>query len=76
MKTPPSLPAKNNFADLRELADKLASSSTDKGVQRIAAVVGTLLYRCDLLERQVERLGLCVCTPSPKTFPAAKKRKR
>jgi hypothetical protein len=74
MKTPPPLPAKNNFADLRELADKLLSSSADKDLKRMAAIVGTLLYRCDLLERQVERLGTCVCAPSAPS--AAKKRKR
>ncbi len=52
----PLIPAENNFADLRESADKLMNISKDEDVKRLAGIVGTLLYRCDLLEREVERL--------------------
>jgi len=50
------LPSANNFADLRETADKLAGSAADENLKRLILVVGMLAYRCDLLERQVERL--------------------
>ena len=50
------LPAENNFADLRETANKLLNSTKDEDVKRLAGIVGTLLFRCDLLEREVERL--------------------
>lgn len=50
------LPAANNFADLRETADRLAGSTTDDHLKRLILLVGMLAYRCDLLERQVERL--------------------
>jgi hypothetical protein len=50
------LPSANNFADLRETADKLAGSAADENLKRLALLVGMLAYRCDLLERQVERL--------------------
>jgi hypothetical protein len=53
----PLLPAESNFADLREVADKLLSATSDENVKRLTLVVGALAYRCDLLERQVERLG-------------------
>ena len=52
----PPLPEENNFADLREAANKLLNSTKDKDVKRLAGIVGTLLFRCDLLEREVERL--------------------
>jgi hypothetical protein len=52
----PLLPEENNFADLRETANKLISSTKDENVKHLAGIVGTLLYRCDLLEREVERL--------------------
>jgi hypothetical protein len=52
----PLLPAQDNFADLRENADKLLASAKDDTLKRLVAIVGTLLYRCDLLEREVERL--------------------
>jgi hypothetical protein len=52
----PLLPAENNFADLRETVNKLAATTKDEAVQRLAGLVGTLAYRCDLLEREVERL--------------------
>ena len=52
----PLIPAENNFADLRETANKLMGSSQNEDVKRLAGIVGTLLYRCDLLEREVERL--------------------
>jgi hypothetical protein len=52
----PLIPAENNFADLRETANKLMNSSQNEDVKRLAGIVGTLLYRCDLLEREVERL--------------------
>jgi len=57
MKSSLLLPPTNNFADLRETADELAKSTEDQTVKRLAIVVGTLLYRCDLLEREVERIG-------------------
>jgi hypothetical protein len=52
----PLIPPQNNFADLREVANKLMSS-TNEDVKRLADVVGMLAYRCDLLEREVERLS-------------------
>jgi|GEM_PF-1219607 hypothetical protein len=52
----PLLPEQNNFADLREAANKLLNSTKDGNVKRLAEIVGTLAYRCDLLEREVERL--------------------
>lgn len=52
----PLIPPQNNFADLREVANKLMNS-TSEDVKRLADVVGMLAYRCDLLEREVERLG-------------------
>jgi hypothetical protein len=64
------LPPKNNFADLRELADNLLKSSSDKSLKRLAGIVGTLLYRCDLLEREVERLGRAA--PTIPTSPRKK----
>jgi hypothetical protein len=54
--TMPLLPPQDNFADLREVANKLLASTTDDNVKRLVQVVGMLLYRCDLLEREVERL--------------------
>jgi hypothetical protein len=50
------LPAENNFADLREVANKILPTTTDESVKRLILVVGQLAYRCDSLERQVERL--------------------
>jgi len=52
----PLLPPKDNFADLREVAEKLIKTTADENVKRLAEVVGRLSYRCDLLEREVERL--------------------
>jgi hypothetical protein len=52
----PLIPAENNFADLRETANKLLNSTTHEDVKRLAGIVGTIAYRCDLLEREVERL--------------------
>ena len=52
----PLIPAENNFADLREAVDNLISTTKDENVKRLAGLVGTLAYRCDLLEREVERL--------------------
>ena len=52
----PLIPPQNNFADLREVANKLMNS-TNEDVKRLADVVGMLAYRCDLLEREVERLS-------------------
>jgi hypothetical protein len=52
----PLLPAEKNFADLREAADKLIGSTTHEDVKRLAGIIGTLAFRCDLLEREVERL--------------------
>jgi hypothetical protein len=51
------LPAQKNFADLREVAEDLQKSSTNDELRRLAEIVGTALYRCDYLEREVERLG-------------------
>jgi hypothetical protein len=59
-----SLPSKNNFADIRESADKLISSTKDSSVKRLAGLVGMLSYRCDLLEREVERLERAVKKPA------------
>jgi hypothetical protein len=53
----PLLPPKDNFADLREVANKLLGSTTDENVKRLVGVVGMLAYRCDLLEREVERIA-------------------
>jgi hypothetical protein len=53
----PSLPAEKNFADLQETANKLAAGPSDENTKRLAQLVGELAYRCDLLERQVERLA-------------------
>ncbi len=64
----PLLPPKNNFADLRESADKLIKSTSDDTLRRLAGIVGMLAYRCDLLEREVERLG-----PLPTPAPARRK---
>ena len=52
----PLLPPDNNFADLRETVGKLLTATKDENVKRLAGIVDTLLYRCDLLEREVERL--------------------
>jgi hypothetical protein len=52
----PLITAQNNFADLRETSDKLATSTSDENLKRLAGIVGMLAYRCDLLEREVERL--------------------
>ena len=52
----PLIPPQNYFADLREVANKLMNS-TNEDVKRLADVVGMLAYRCDLLEREVERLS-------------------
>ena len=52
----PLLPPENNFADLSEAVNKLIASTKDENVKRLAGIVGTLSYRCDLLEREVERL--------------------
>ena len=54
--TMPLLPPQDNFADIREVANKLLASTTDENVKRLIGVVGMLSYRCDLLEREVERL--------------------
>jgi hypothetical protein len=53
----PLLPAQNNFADLSETANKLLGSTAEDNVKRLIAIVGMVTYRCDLLEREVERLG-------------------
>jgi hypothetical protein len=51
------LPAENNFADLRESANRLIATTSDENVKRLIGLVGQLAYRCDLLEREVERLS-------------------
>ncbi len=53
----PSLPAQENFADLRESANRLLDSTSDENIKRLVAIVGKLSYRCDLLEREVERIA-------------------
>lgn len=53
----PPIPPQENFADLREVANKLIATTSDENLKRLIGVVGTLAYRCDLLEREVERLG-------------------
>ena len=58
----PLIPSQNNFADLRENTDKLISSMSDENVKRVAGIVGMLAYRCDLLEREVERLERAAST--------------
>jgi hypothetical protein len=75
MKTSLLLPPQNNFADLRERADGLLKTTKDKSVLSLAAIVGTLLYRCDLLEREVERLGREAARPSPERNPVSAKKK-
>lgn len=52
----PIIPPQDNFADLREVANKLITTSTEENLKRLVGVVGKLAYRCDLLEREVERL--------------------
>jgi hypothetical protein len=52
----PLLSPQDNFADLREVADNLLKTTADSNLKRLAEVVGRLAYRCDLLEREVERL--------------------
>ncbi len=64
----PLLPPEKNFADLREVADKLMKSTPEESLKRLAGVVGMLAYRCDLLEREVERLA-----PVPAPVPARRK---
>jgi hypothetical protein len=73
MKTTALLPAQNNFADLRELADKLLKKTGDDNLTRPTAIVGTLLYRCDLLEREVERIGRCMPGNTTKRSVSVKK---
>jgi hypothetical protein len=51
------LPSQNNFADIREAANKLINSTKDENTKHLAGLVGMISYRCDLLEREVERLG-------------------
>jgi hypothetical protein len=58
----PLLPSQNNFADLREASNKIITSATDENVKRLVGIVGMLAYRCDLLEREVERLERSVGT--------------
>jgi hypothetical protein len=52
----PLLPPQNNFADIREVSNKLMSLIPDENTKRLADIVGLLAYRCDQLEREVERL--------------------
>jgi hypothetical protein len=61
------LPAQNNFADLSETANALGKSSKDDSVKRLAALIGTLAYRSDLLEREVERLSGGDAKPAKKS---------
>jgi hypothetical protein len=52
----PLIPSQNNFADIREYSDKLIGATSDENLKRLAGIVGMLAFRCDLLEREVERL--------------------
>jgi hypothetical protein len=79
MPTPSFLPSQNNFADLREVANDVLKATKETNLKRLAGVVGTLLYRCDLLEREVERLGRAAPAkpkPSRRKAPRAKPRAR
>lgn len=51
----PLLSEQNNFADLRETANKLQTTSGHEDIQRLAGIVAALAERCDQLEREVER---------------------
>ncbi len=51
----PLLPEQNNFADLRETANKLQESAKADDIKRLAGLVAALAERCDQLEREVER---------------------
>ena len=79
MKTTALLPAQNNFADLRELADKLLKKTGDDNLTRLTAIVGgkDLVFeqpvRCDLLEREVERIGRCMPGNTTKRSVSVKK---
>jgi hypothetical protein len=53
----PILSPQDNFADLREATDSLLKTMPDENVKRLVGLVGRLAYRCDLLEREVERVG-------------------
>ena len=53
----PIISPEDNFADLREAADKLLKTTADENVKRLVGLVGRLAYRCDLLEREVEQIG-------------------
>jgi hypothetical protein len=50
------LPESNNFADVRETANKLQASAQDETVKHLAGLVAEIAQRADLLEREVERL--------------------
>jgi hypothetical protein len=76
MKKNTLLPAQNNFADLREQADKLLTKTGEDPLNRLVAIVGALLYRCDLLERQVESLGYLAPVRAARPAASPKKRKR
>jgi hypothetical protein len=73
------LPPENNFADLREASNSLLKSAKDENLKRLAGIVGMLLFRCDLLEREVERLGGAGATsaksPAKKAKPEKKARR-
>jgi hypothetical protein len=53
----PLLSPQDNFADLRETADSLLKTTADENVKQLVGILGRIAYRCDLLEREVERLG-------------------
>ena len=53
----PLLPAEKNFADLRETVVKLLALSPDENIKRLIELVGEIAFRCDNLEREVERQG-------------------
>ena len=51
------LPAEKNFADLRETISRLGPGSSEDTVQRLIELIAEVAYRCDLLEREVEKLS-------------------
>ena len=54
----PLLSEQNNFADIREAVTALLNAKNDdETLKRLTGIVVTLANRCDLLERQVERLA-------------------
>jgi hypothetical protein len=53
----PIISPEDNFADLREATNNLLKTTSDENVKQLVGLVGRLAYRCDLLEREVEKIG-------------------